>query len=164
MAYHLAQLNIARFRLPKADPVNADFTNALDRVNSTAEGQPGFIWRFVGEGGDSIGRAIDVQAFDDPNIAINLSVWRDLQTLAAFVYRNDEHRAIMRRRREWFDKLEFYLVLWWVESGTVPTVEEAKARLAHLERHGPTPTAFTFREPFPAPGEDDVAPVLDECA
>ena len=160
MAHHLAQLNIARFRCPQTDPVNADFINALERVNSTAEDQPGFVWRFTGEGDN----AIDVQAFEDPNVAINLSVWRDMETLATFVYRNDEHRSIMRRRREWFDKLDFYLVLWWVEAGTVPTVEEAKARLAHLEAHGPSPSAFSFREPFPAPGEDEVTPILDECA
>ncbi len=160
MAYHLAQLNIARFRRPQTDPVNADFINALERVNSTAEDQPGFVWRFTGEGDN----AIDVQAFEDPNIAINLSVWRDMETLAAFVYRSDDHRSIMRRRREWFDKLEFYLVLWFVEAGTVPTVEEAKARLAHLRTQGPSSRAFTFREPFPAPGNGEATPILDECA
>jgi len=29
---------------------------------------------------------------------------------------------------------------------------EAVVRLDHLRAHGPTPRAFTFRKPFPAPG------------
>jgi hypothetical protein len=39
-----------------------------------------------------------------------------------------------------------------VEAGTLSTVEEAVVRLAHLEQHGPMPTAFTFAKRFePAP-------------
>jgi uncharacterized protein DUF3291 len=160
MAYQLAQVNVARFRLPTDDPANADFMNALDQVNAIADVQPGFVWRFQGDGNN----AIDIQAFDDPNIAVNMSVWADLDSLAAFAYRNEAHRLIMRRRREWFEQMEFYLVLWWVEEGAVPTVEEAKARLELLRRKGPSAEAFTFKQPFAAPGEKDIDPVLDECA
>ena len=160
MTYHLAQLNVARFREPADHPVNADFVNNLDRVNAIAETQPGFVWRLVGDGND----ALDVKAFDDPYIAVNMSVWEDLESLAAFAYRNEDHRAIMRRRREWFEQMEFYLVLWWVAEGHHPTMEEAKSRLELLRRKGPTADAFTFKQPFPAPGESDISPVLDDCA
>jgi hypothetical protein len=51
--------------------------------------------------------------------------------------------------------------LWWVPAGTVPTVPDAEQRLLHLREHGPTPFAFTFREPFPAP-DADTAPSADE--
>ena len=37
MPYHLAQVNIGKFRKPPVDPVNADFMSALDRVNASAE-------------------------------------------------------------------------------------------------------------------------------
>ena len=160
MNFHLAQLNIARFRLPQEHPGNADFIGNLDRVNAVAEAQPGFIWRLTGEGND----ALDLQAFDDANIAVNMSVWADMETLAAFVFRNDAHREIMRRRREWFDKIDFYLVLWWIPEGHTPTIEEAKAKLALLEQQGPGREAFTFRQPFPKPNGDAIDPVLDECA
>lgn len=160
MKYQLAQLNIARFRLPAEDPVNADFMNALDDVNAVADQQPGFVWRLMGEGNN----AIDLNPFDDPNIAINMSVWEDLDSLAEFAYRNDAHRAIMRRRREWFEQIDFYLVLWWVREGAYPTPEDAKARLDLLRAKGSTADAFTFKQPFPAPGERDIDPVLDECA
>jgi hypothetical protein len=73
----------------------------------------------------------------------------DSPQLADFAYRSD-HKEVMRRRREWFEKMaEPYLALWWVPAGHVPTVEEAEERLLHLRAHGPTEHAFTFREPFP---------------
>ncbi|MEM7312341.1 MAG: DUF3291 domain-containing protein [Planctomycetota bacterium] len=160
MKYQLAQLNIARFMKPADHPDNADFVNNLDRVNAIAEKQPGFVWRLTGDGND----ALDVQAFDDPNIAVNMSVWEDLDSLADFAYRNEDHLAIMRRRAEWFEKTKVHLVLWWVEAGHVPTLDEAKDRLNALIADGPSENAFTFRSPYPAPGGKPVPPVLDECA
>lgn len=160
MDWQLAQVNIARFRKPADDPANADFMAALDHVNALAEASPGFVWRLTGEGNN----AVDLQPFDDPNIAINMSVWESVDALAAFVYRNMDHRGVMRRRREWFEEMPVYMALWWVPAGARPTIAEAKARLALLEARGPSNEAFTFRQPFPAPSGDAVAPVLDECA
>ena len=158
--YELAQVNIARFRLPQNHPANADFVNSLDRVNAIAESQPGFIWRLQGEGND----ALDVQAFDDPNTAINMSVWSDIQSLVNFTYCNDEHKNIMRRRKEWFEKIDFYMALWWVEQGRRPTIEEAKVRLKLLRQQGSTYSSFTFKKPFPAPTGETLNPFKGECA
>ena len=160
MHYQLAEINIATFRVPMADPVNADFIANLDRVNRLAEGTPGFIWRLVGEGNN----ALDIQAFDNPNTAVNMSVWRDLDTLANFVYRSEGHREIMRRRKEWFDRMEFHLALWWVPAGHRPTIAEGKARLETLSRVGPLGHAFLFNKPFPAPDAAAVSPRFDKCA
>ena len=44
------------------------------------------------------------------------------------------------------------LVLWWIPADHIPSIEEAKARLAILKSHGPTADAFTFRAAFPQPG------------
>jgi len=160
MVWHLAQVNIARFRKPADDPANADFMAALDHVNALAETSPGFIWRLTGDGNN----AVDLQPFDDPHIAINMSVWESVDALAAFVYRNMDHRGVMRRRREWFEEMQVYMALWWVPAGATPTVAEAKERLARLEARGLSAEAFTFKQPFPPPSGDVVAPVLDECA
>ncbi len=160
MQYQLAEINIATFRVPMADPVNAAFIANLERVNLLAEGAPGFVWRLVGEGNN----ALDIQAFDNPNVAVNMSVWTDLDALANFVYRSEGHREIMRRRREWFDRMEFHLALWWVPAGYRPTVAEGKARLETLSRVGPSAQAFLFSKPFPAPDAVPVAPRLDKCA
>ncbi|MFL6605556.1 MAG: DUF3291 domain-containing protein [Steroidobacteraceae bacterium] len=160
MHYQLAEINVATFRVPMADPVNAYFIASLDRVNALAESAPGFVWRLVGEGNN----AVDIQAFDNPNTNINMSVWRDLDALANFVYRSEGHREIMRRRREWFESMEFHLALWWVPAGHHPTIAEGKARLETLSRVGPSAYAFLFNKPFPAPDAAPVSPRLDKCA
>lgn len=56
----------------------------------------------------------------------------------------------MRQRHEWFERFEgAYVALWWVPAGHIPSVDEAKKRLAHLDANGPTPFAFTFKVRFP---------------
>ena len=158
--FHLAQINVGRLRAPVDHPMIADFKNNLDRINALADGLPGFVWRLKGEGDN----ATDIQPKpDDPLFAINMSVWSDLDALAGFVYRSG-HVEIMRRRREWFEAMEVYMTLWWVPAGHTPTVEEGMAKLAVLEALGPTPDAFTFKVPFPAPDGQLARPVLDECA
>ena len=148
MSFQLAQLNVARFMQPREHPANKDFIDNLDRVNAEAERQPGFVWRLVDEDSND---ATDIQAFDDDNMIVNLSVWQNLESLSEFVYRNKVHRAIMRRRAEWFSQMQVYLVLWWVEQGHIPTVAEALGKLRTLEQHGPSAAAFTFKSPFPPP-------------
>lgn len=158
-AYELAQINIGVVRAPTDSPLLAEFMNNLDRINALADGQTGFVWRLVGDGDN----ATDIHAFDDPMMLMNMSVWRDVDSLAAFVYRT-AHREVMRRRREWFHPIETYMALWWVPAGHRPSPAEGRARLETLQRLGPTAEAFTFRDPFPAPGEADARPILDECA
>ncbi len=149
MEFHLAQLNIAKFKLPQEHPVNADFVNNLDRVNALAENSPGFVWRLAGEGND----ATDVSAFEDANIIPNISVWKTIDSLVSFTYKNSVHKEIMQRRKEWFDKIDFHLVLWWVKIGHNPCLTEAKSRLNHLKENGPSLHAFTFARPFNPQGE-----------
>ena len=146
-AFHLAQLNLARFRVAAGDPANADYIAALAEVDAAAERQPGFVWRLRGAGALASG----AEAFGDPRVAANLSVWTDRDALVAFVYRDAAHRAIMARRRDWFDRMEVHLVLWWVPAGHRPGLDEGRDRLDDLRRDGPTPRAFTVARAFPAP-------------
>jgi len=81
------------------------------------------------------------------------------------VRRRSDHQPIMRRRAEWFEKLELFMALWWAPIGHTPSVEEGMARIETLRRLGPSAEAFTFRTIFPPPDADEApAPVLDECA
>lgn len=146
--FELAQINVARFIRDKDDPANAPFMAALDHVNAQAEASPGFVWRLKGDGNN----ATDVEAIPgDTRFIVNMSVWRDMTALAAFVYRQSDHVAVFRRRQEWFEPMETSVALWWVPAGHRPTVEEGMAKLATLASNGPTPEAFTFRTPFAAP-------------
>lgn len=150
MTVHLAQLNIGRLTAPMDDPSIDDFRNNLDPINAIAEASPGFVWRLQDEAGNATG----IATTDDPLDIVNLSVWKSIEALADFVYRT-AHTPFLRRRREWFVRSELaFQCLWWIPVGTVPTVDEALARLEHLRRHGPTPTSFTFRQRF-APGDSD---------
>jgi len=161
-ACELAQLNIGIIRGPIDSPVMAEFVANLDRINALAERSPGFVWRLQTDEGN----ATAIRPYPDENIAINMSVWRDLESLNAFVYRSD-HVEIMRRRREWFERMtEAFLVLWWVPRGHRPSVQEAIARLDTLRASGPTPAAFTFRQTFPPPDAPraEASPTFgDEC-
>ena len=160
-AYHLAQINVGRFIYQRDDVANADFMAALDPVNAQADGAPGFIWRLVGDGNDATDLVPDA---GDPQLLVNMSLWRDVEALGAFVYRNSDHLTIMRRRKLWFEHIEVFQALWWVPAGHIPTVAEGMAKVAVLATNGPTADAFTFRQPFPAPDGMPAVPVLDECA
>ena len=158
-ACHLAQINVGTLKAPMDAPETAGFKNNLDRINALADAQPGLVWRLAGEGGN----ATDIHMWDNPLMLMNMSVWTDMESLAAFVYRT-AHRDVMRRRAEWFEKVEVYMGLWWVPVGHIPTPEEGIARLETLRRLGPTAEAFTFREPFPASGTViGPPPVLETC-
>lgn len=145
-AYHLAQLNIAWMKAPLASPQMADFVANLERINALAEGSPGYIWRLQDEAGD----ATAIRPFGD-EVLVNMSLWRDVQSLSDYVYKS-AHTEMLKRRREWFERIEqAHQVLWWVPTGHRPSVDEAAKRLAHLREYGATEQAFTFRHAFAAP-------------
>jgi uncharacterized protein DUF3291 len=153
--HHLAQLNVARFKMPLEEPEMADFVAALDPLNAIADAAPGFVWRLQTEEGN----ATSIHAFEDDLMLVNMSVWESVEALGDYVYGQD-HVAVMRRRREWAERLaEAHLCLWWIPAGSIPTVDEAKERLEHLRDHGPTPYSFTFKQRFSVgdPGEAEVA-------
>lgn len=159
--YELAQLNIGIIRAPMDSALMADFAGNLARINALADGAPGFLWRLQTEAGD----ATAIRPFDNENLLLNMSVWRDVESLQRFVY-HSAHLEIMRRRREWFERMtEAYMVLWWVPSGHRPRIDEAVERLETLRRHGASAAAFTFRQPFPPPDAPQLeAPGFsDEC-
>jgi hypothetical protein len=161
-AYELAQLNIGIIRGPIDGPVMAEFVANLDPINALAERTPGFVWRLQTEEGN----ATAIRPYpENENMAVNLSVWKDVDALRLFVF-HSEHVKIMRRRAEWFVKMDqAFLVLWWVPKGHRPTVEEAKARLETLRSKGPTAQAFTFRQAYPPPDAPQSSPAGfgDEC-
>lgn len=147
MTYHLANMNIARFRYELGDPRLADFMDNRDKINGLGESSPGFVWRLKEESQD----AVLNDTFEDPRIILNLAVWESIEALQLFAYRS-EHVQFFRRRLEWFDPPEqASMALWWVKAGERPTAREARTRLEHIRTHGPTPEAFTFRERFSPP-------------
>ena len=146
--FQLAQVNVATLSAPLDSPQLKDFVDNLDRINALAEASDGFVWRLKGDGND----ATSLRPFG-AEVIVNMSVWRDVAALRDYVYRS-AHIEIMRRRREWFERMKSAaFVLWWVPAGHIPTLEDAAAKLRLLDAHGPTAAAFNFGTAFAPPGE-----------
>jgi hypothetical protein len=149
-SFQLAQLNIAALREPLESPSMADFVANLERINALAEQSAGFVWRLEDDAGD----ATSLRPFGELMI-VNMSVWTDVESLRRFAFES-AHVEILRRRREWFDRMSnAYAVLWWVRRGHRPTLDEASERLEHLRAKGATVLAFTFQDAFPPPRLDE---------
>ena len=147
--FHIAQMNVGTIRYPLEHPRMRGFVERLDDINALADVSPGFVWRLQSESGN----ATDILPTEDTSFLVNMSVWETVEALFEFV-----------NRRQWFERPEeAFQVLWWVEAGHEPTVEEGLERLRHLQARGPSEHAFTFKTRFPSPaGEgadgDDLVP------
>lgn len=146
MTYHLAQANIARFKATLEDPLMKEFVDFLEPVNRFAEESPGFVWRLKDEQGRPA--SYIESPFKDEMMAVNISVWEDLDALKDFVY-GTVHSYFLRNKKKWFDSSgPSAFVLWWMPKGELPTLELAKQKLEALEANGPTPEAFGIRNLF----------------
>jgi O-acetyl-ADP-ribose deacetylase (regulator of RNase III) len=136
-AFELAQLNVGIIKGPMDSPVMADFATNLDRINALAERSPGFVWRLQTEEGN----ATAIRPFEDANMLVNMSVWRDVASLNEYVYRR--HAEVLRRRRSGSSNGEAFLVCGGCQRPSA-NVAEAIARLEPRSK-GPTVEAFAFR-------------------
>lgn len=125
MAFHLAQLNVARLLHPLDHPQIKEFIDGLDHINALAEQWPRFVWRLQTDSGN----ATDI---------------RHPRSQDPFTY--------YLKRSHWFEKpIEAHYALWWVRQGHIPSLEEARDRLEHYRANGASPHAFWFDKLFPAP-------------
>ena len=143
--YHIAQINIGQVKAPLDDPRMAGFVARLDEINALADNSPGFVWRLQ----TSEGNATYFRPYpEDDRVLLNMSVWETIEALRHYVYRT-AHVELLRQRQEWFESFAgAYVALWWVPAGHLPGIDEAKKRIAHLDAHGPTQFAFTFKTTF----------------
>lgn len=145
------------------DPVMAGFVARLDEINALAESSPGFVWRLK----DDV-RTV-VQAYADETLLTNISVWESPTHLHQFVYRS-AHAQLLRQKKTWFERMSaMHLAMWWIAPGHVPTLEEAKERLAYLQSYGESEFAFTFSSLASERGEDGkpvfaAPPLLQKCS
>ena len=140
----LAQVNIAQAKYSLDAPEMKEFIDNLAPINAIADASAGFVWRLVGEDNN----ATDIQAFGDPNIIVNMSVWSSMETLKDFMFKT-HHRNFLRSKQDWFHNIkEANYALWWIEDGTIPSIDDAIVRLEHLRSYGDSPYAFSFKAPF----------------
>jgi len=150
---YLAQLNVAQAKAPLDHTSMQEFSDNLEPINQLAESSDGFIWRLT----DDSESAAHVEAFSDPKLLVNMSVWSSVDALKQFMFKT-HHLGFMQRKQLWFDKLpQANHVLWWVPEGHRPDLNEGWRRLKHLRDEGETAFAFTFRSKFT---EADINPEL----
>lgn len=143
MSCQLAQINIGKIVDAMDSEAMRGFASRLDAINALAEAAPGFVWRLKSDSGND---ATAIKVYDDPYLIINLSVWESVEALFDFTYKT-AHTELIRQRRDWFHRMTTpFMALWWIPAGHIPTTDEAKAKLEHLETHGVTPHAFTFKQ------------------
>lgn len=148
---HLAQYNIIKLKDELDSPIIKEFRDFLAPVNLLAEESAGFIWRLKDEGGAS---ATDIETpYEDKLIFVNMSVWEDFESLKAFTYQT-VHSYFLKSRKKWSDEIAGQkAVMWYVDQGYVPKVEEAKEKLDLLNEQGATPEAFSMSERYDALGK-----------
>ncbi|WP_312312369.1 DUF3291 domain-containing protein [Empedobacter brevis] len=141
--YQLAQINIAKMiGINIDDPVMKEFVDNLEHVNQLAENSDGFIWRLKNE----TNNATEFNPYHDEQIIINISVWKDIESLENFTYRTF-HTDFLKRRKEWFSKYgEAHYALWWIKNNEFPTIREAVERLDYLQKNKETDYAFSFKK------------------
>jgi hypothetical protein len=153
----LAIVTFGILRAPYGDPRVQGFVDRLDAVFAAADATGGLIARHRhGEAGGDFG-AWATPRFVTPELAgreaQTLSLWRDLESAAAFAY-GRLHAEALRRRRGWFLPAAWpNHAAWWVAGDDRPDWREAMRRLEHLHDRGPSAVAFEFRSPFDATGK-----------
>jgi hypothetical protein len=135
------------------------FVDRVPNVYHAADNSDGFHARSIRDVGTWLHSWGEVElpaCFPTPPskdyIAMTLSLWQDLESVAAFTY-HGPHGEALTKRRDWFEKhnLPVY-VAWWVPSDHQVNWKEGNARLEHLHLNGPTAVSFDFARPFDRDG------------
>lgn len=159
MAKKLAFLTVGVLHETLSHPRSQGFVERLPSVYGAADRSDGFVARSIRDmqtyehswGPVRIPRCFS--HVDDVNkLPTTLSIWDDLESVAAFAY-HGAHGEAMSKRKEWFESHPNPThVAWWIDEGHRIDWNEACERLDHLHEHGPTPFAFGFSSPFDADG------------
>ena len=137
----IAAYNLADMRYPRSDSRMDGFFDNVDRMNALAERSPGFVWRLIEPPAD-LGehRAAQVAG----TTLTTLSVWESIEALGDYVF-NTIHVQMYLRRKEWFNSItRTHFVMWDVDAPNWPSEDDAKVRMAHYQKHGPSDYAFTW--------------------
>lgn len=159
MTARIAFFTFGVLRAPVGDAVVQGFVDRIANVYAAADGSVGFFERSVRNvetWEHSWGPVIAPRCVPDGTtlnqLAMTLSLWRDLESVATFAY-GGAHGEALSKRHDWVMSGAWPgYVAWWVEERHQPDWKEAVDRLDLLHAQGSTPAAFTFRRPFDSAG------------
>jgi len=155
----IAFFTLGVLKAPVGDSAVQGFVDRIGDVYAAAEGSAGFFDRSVRDlqtwehsWGPVVAPRCVPRELPLTRLAMTLTLWRDLESVAAFAY-HGVHREALSKRGDWFDGGTWpAYVAWWVDGRHQPDWTEAVDRIDHLHDHGPTPVAFSFRQPFDTTG------------
>lgn len=160
MSKNVALYTFGIFIEPADHPNNAGFGERNDPIFRLVEHADGFIARSGYEDDEDPeserwGEEVYPDFYrelGDGRSPATLSLWQDLESPMAFSYFG-LHAEALSHGRTWFRKPEWPpYVAWWVEENHVPIWREAVEHHQHLHDHGPTATAFNFKQVFDVAG------------
>lgn len=159
MSKKLAFMTIGILYEPFGQPGSQGFVDRVPGVFAASDTADGFVARSIRDMVTyqrSWGEVEIPECFaqiDDPlRLPSTLSLWEDLESVAAYAY-NGAHGEALSKRKEWFQPHDAPLyVAWWVERADKLDPKDAADRMDHLQKNGPTPFAFDFKRPFDAHG------------
>jgi Domain of unknown function (DUF3291) len=155
----LAFMTMVLLKAPREDPLVAGFMGRIAGAFAEAENAPGFIDRSRPDpstglydwGARGVPSTFPEEQPGD-RLVHTLSLWRDLESAAAYAYRG-KHAEAVRGRRDWcVDPTWPTYFAWWLDADKTPTWSEGYERFDIIHRNGPTPAAFDFKSPFAADG------------
>jgi hypothetical protein len=155
----IAFFTLGVLKAPVGDPEVQGFVDRIGDVYAAADGSSGFFDRSVRNletwehsWGPVIAPTCVPKGLLLTQLAMTLTLWRDLESVAAFAY-HGIHREALSKRADWFNSGPWpSYVAWWVDGQHKPNWSEAVDRIDHLHAHGSTPVAFSFRQPFDSTG------------
>jgi len=158
--HRLALYTFGQFRMRADHPDVEPFHEAEPGVWAAMERAEGFIAHSGYEdepGPDSWGEQVFPKYWQDNGdgwAPSTISLWQDLETALAAVYRGI-HADILRQGERFMRDDPDYpgYVLWWVAEDHRPDWTEAVGRLERLGDEGPSPDAFTFKAAFDPAGQ-----------
>ena len=151
------------FRERAEHPSNQGFHNRNDPILADVAQAPGFIARagYDDEDGDppewgpQVWPRWYVERGDGWSPA-TLSLWWDLESIAAFTY-SGLHGEAVRHGRDWFAEGPWPpYAIWWVTDNHQPDWVAAVDRFHQLADRGPTASAFNLRTAFGSDGKPTI--------
>lgn len=154
----LAFLTVAVLHEAVGKPRVQGFVDRLAAVYAAADASVGFQARSIRDVGTwkhSWGEVVLPRCYpklETDQVAMTLSLWDDLESVAAFSH-HGAHGEALANRKDWFQSLGLpTYVAWWVPADRRVDWNEGAERLDHLHAHGPTALAFNFVKSFDAGG------------
>lgn len=128
------------------------FTGRVDAINALADRADGFVWRLTDDGPEDGALSLRMEG-QGPATLVNMSVWDNIESLYHFIYKT-AHTKVMQGKKAWFNPIpREHMVLWWVEDGHIPNLDEAREKLDLIRANGSSPEAFSFAMPFNEAGQ-----------